>query len=50
MNTTVDTDLDEGPTDSEIIYTMAAVFDLTYDETIDRLQSIDFQTARGGMQ
>lgn len=46
----IDVDLDDGPTDMEIIDMVAAAFDMTQQEAIDRLHSIDFQTARGGMQ
>lgn len=43
-------DIDEGPSDMEIVFLIAVNFDLTPDQAIDRLQGIDFQTARGGMQ
>lgn len=46
----IEIDIDESPTDMEIISMMAAVFDMDLDEIIDRLQGIDFKTARGGMQ
>lgn len=46
----IEIDIDESPTDMEIIVMMAAVFDMEFNEVIDRLQGIDFKTARGGYQ
>lgn len=50
MNATVDTDMDEGPTDMEIINLMAEVFDMTAQEAIERLICVDYVTARRGLQ
>ncbi len=50
MNTPVlEVDLDDGPTDLEIVELVSQMFDMTQKEAIERLICMDFVTARRGL-
>lgn len=47
---TIAADLDEGPTDLEILEVVAQTFDLTPQQAADRLRTMDYEAAKRGVQ